>query len=72
MHVESYRLKTRQWFNRSKTYKQAMRAMYRILYGKCTDTMKQKLETSPAFTPIKEKQDHESAILILEIIKSIC
>ena len=49
-----------------------MRGMYSIVYGKFTNTMKHKLETFPEFSPIKDKQDHESAILILEIIKSIC
>ena len=46
--------------------------MYRIFYGECTNTMKHKKETFPEFAPIKEKQDHESVILLLEIIKSIC
>ena len=46
--------------------------MCSIVYGQCTDTMKQKLETLPAFVPIKEKQDHESAILLLDLIKSTC
>ena len=30
------------------------------------------METLPAFVPIKEKQDHESSILLLDLIKSIC
>ena len=72
MHTESYKLKIQQWFNRSETYKKSMTVMYIIVYGQCTNTMKQKLETFPAFAQIKEKQDHESAILILELIKSIC
>ena len=45
--------------------------IYSIIYGKCTDTMKQKLETLPAFSPIKEKQDYKSTILLLNIINSI-
>ena len=50
-----------------------MRVMYRIVYGQyCTDTMKQKPETFPTFASIKEKHDHESSILILDLIKSIC
>ena len=72
MNIESYKLKPRQWFNRRKNYKQSMKVMHSIVYGQCTDTIKQKLYTLPAFAPIKDKQDHESAILILEIIKSIC
>ena len=46
--------------------------MCSIVYGHCTDTMKQKLETFPVFSPTKEKRDHKSAILLLEIIKIIC
>ena len=49
-----------------------MGVMYSIVYGKCNDTMKQKLGIFPKFAPIREKQDHKLAIPILEIIKSIC
>ena len=34
--------------------------------------MKQKLYTLPAFVTIKEKQYHESAILLLDLINIIC
>ena len=46
--------------------------MYSILYGQYIYTMKQKLETFPDFTQIKEKQDQKLAILLSDIIKSIC
>ena len=59
MHIESYELKIQQWLNMIQTYKQAMRVMYSIVYGKCTEKMKQKLETSPEFSPIKDKLDHK-------------
>ena len=72
MHIESYKLKIRQWFNRSETHKQAMRVMYSIVYGQYTDTIKQKLETFPSFVPIKEKQYQRSAILLLELINITC
>ena len=49
-----------------------MKVVYIIIYGRCTKRMKQKLDTFPAFAPIKEKQDHGSAILLLGLIKSIC
>ena len=55
MHIESYKLKIRHWFNRSKTYKQYMRVIYSTVYGQCTDTIKQKMDTFPEFAPIKEK-----------------
>ena len=69
MQIERYKLKIRQWFNRSKTYKQAMRGMYSIVYGQCTKKINQKLETFPEFAPIKEGNYHKPAILILELIK---
>ena len=49
-----------------------MKLMYSIVYGYYTDTINQKLDTLPEFAPIKQKQDHESDVWILEIIKSIC
>ena len=49
-----------------------MRMMYSIFYGQCTNTMKNKLDTFPAFLLIKDKYYHESVILLLDLIKSIC
>ena len=72
IHIEIYELKIQHWFNMSKTYKQAIRVMYRIFYGECTNTMKHKLETFPVFVPTEDKQDQESSILLLKLIKSIC
>ena len=46
--------------------------MYSIVYGWCTNTTDKKLETFPEFAPINKKHNNESAILLLEIIKSIC
>ena len=46
--------------------------MYIIVYGQCTGTTTQKLETFPEFAPIKEKQHQELYILILELINSTC
>ena len=48
-----------------------MKVVYIIIYGRCTKRMKQKLDTLPEFATIREKQNHELAILLLELIKSI-
>ena len=52
--------------------KQCKKVVYIIIYGQCTNTMKQKLETFPEFAPINEKQDRESSTFLLGHIKSIC
>ena len=49
-----------------------MKLIYITVYGQCIYTVKHKPYTLPEFVPIKEKKDHISAILILDLIKSIC
>ena len=49
-----------------------MKVMYSIVYGQYIGTTKQKLETFLVFAQIKEKQDHNLDIMILEIIRRIC
>ena len=49
MHTKHYKLKIWHWFNMRNTYKQVMEVIYSIIYGKCTNITKQKLENFTEF-----------------------